>query len=42
MYKVIDNVCKKCDICAKNKSRSGRDIGLMSKLGPAIRPCYLA
>ena len=34
----INNYCKNCQICIKNKSRRMRPIGQMSKLGPAKVP----
>lgn len=34
----IKQICNKCDICIKNKSRRKSKFGLMSHLGSAIRP----
>lgn len=38
MDRIIGNFCKQCEICVKNKSKTRRQIGFMSKLGPAKRP----
>lgn len=38
MDKMIEQFCKKCEICIKNKTRNSRPIGKLSKLGPAVRP----
>ncbi|KAM3964845.1 uncharacterized protein ACR2FA_001242 [Aphomia sociella] len=34
----IKQICDECEICIKNKSRRKSKYGLMSHLGPAIRP----
>lgn len=34
----INNLCKNCEICIKNKSRGQVKYGLMSQLGPATKP----
>lgn len=34
----INNLCKKCEICIKNKTRGQVKYGLMSHLGPATKP----
>lgn len=34
----INQICDKCEICIKNKSRRKPKYGLMSQLGPAKRP----
>lgn len=36
--KLIQKFCDSCEYCVKNKSRSKRQIGLLSKLGPAAEP----
>jgi len=36
--KMVEDFCKKCEICIKNKTRSSRPLGKLSKLGPAVRP----
>lgn len=36
--KAILAYCKSCKICIENKTRRSRAIGLLSQLGPAIRP----
>ncbi len=38
MDKNISIVTKSCEICIKNKSRTGKKIGLLSYLGPATKP----
>ena len=38
LNKNIKEVCEKCSICIKNKSRTKFKIGLMSHLGPATYP----
>lgn len=38
MDQMIENFCKSCETCIQNKTRSGRPIGKLSKLGPATRP----
>ena len=38
MLSVIDQFCKQCEICIKNKTRRCRKQGLLSQLGPATRP----
>ena len=38
MDKMIELFCRKCEICIKNKSRTSRLIGMLSKLGPASKP----
>ena len=38
MDRIVDKFCKQCEICIKNKSRTRRPIGLMSRLGPARKP----
>ena len=38
MDRIVDKFCKHCEICIKNKSRTRRPIGFMSKLGPARKP----
>lgn len=38
MDKIIKEFCKTCTVCVQNKTRTGRAIGLMSKLGPAESP----
>lgn len=35
---LIQDFCKKCDICARFKTRRSRQIGLLSQLGPAKAP----
>ncbi|CAK1578777.1 unnamed protein product [Parnassius mnemosyne] len=34
----INNICKTCDICIKNKTRGQAKYGLVSHLGPATKP----
>ncbi|CAK1548797.1 unnamed protein product [Leptosia nina] len=34
----IKKICKDCETCIKNKSRSQNKIGLLSHLGPASKP----
>ena len=41
MDKTISEFCKSCAVCVQNKSRSGRAIGLLSKLGPAEYPFHI-
>ena len=36
--RIVDKFCKQCEICIRNKSRTRRPIGLMSRLGPARKP----
>ena len=36
--RLVDEYCGKCDVCIRNKSRRPRRLGLLSKLGPPIRP----
>lgn len=36
--KLIQHFCDNCENCLKNKTRSKRQIGLLSKLGPAAEP----
>lgn len=38
MYTKIRSYCQNCEICIKNKSRSGEKLGLMGHYGPASRP----
>ena len=38
MDRKIDEFCKKCNTCIKNKTRSRRPMGKLSKLGPATQP----
>lgn len=38
MYKQIRDYCRNCMICLKNKSRTRRTIGFLSRLGPAREP----
>ena len=38
MDKIINEYCKNCEICIRNKSRKIRPIGQLSKLGPAKIP----
>lgn len=38
MTQNIRKVCRKCEICIKNKSRGRDKIGLLSHLGPAKNP----
>ena len=38
MHRMIENFCRSCEVCIKNKTRTRRPIGRMSKLGPASRP----
>jgi len=38
----IEQICKNCEICIKNKSRGQDKIGLMSNLGPAKKPFEIA
>lgn len=38
MHKKIIEHCVNCEVCLKNKSRKGRNFGLMGQLGPATRP----
>ncbi|XP_033364547.1 uncharacterized protein LOC117242189 [Bombus vosnesenskii] len=38
MDQIVDKFCKQYEICIKNKSRTRRPIGFMSKLGPAKKP----
>lgn len=38
MIKNIQQICKNCQTCKKNKSRGQEKIGLMSHLGPATKP----
>lgn len=38
MDSILENFCKNCEICVKNKTRTSRPIGGLSKLGPASRP----
>ena len=38
MDRIVDKFCKQCEICIKNKSRTRRPIGFMSKIGPAKKP----
>lgn len=38
MDSMIHKFCKTCEICIKNKSRSSRAVGLLSKLGPPKYP----
>ena len=38
MDRVVEQFCKRCEICIKNKTRSGRPIGFLSKLGPPREP----
>ena len=35
---LIRRFCDGCEICVKNKSRTKRQLGLLSKLGPAAKP----
>ena len=36
--RLIQEFCERCETCIKNKSRTKRKIGLLSKLGPASKP----
>ena len=36
--KLVEVYCRKCEICKRNKSRKRKDCGLLSRLGPAVRP----
>lgn len=38
MDKLVEGFCKSCDTCIRNKTRTGRRYGKLSKLGPARRP----
>jgi transposase InsO family protein len=38
MYRIIEEICSKCEICVKNKSRQGSKFGFMGYLGPASEP----
>lgn len=38
MDSMIADFCKNCEICIENKTRTGRPIGKLSKLGPATEP----
>lgn len=38
LTKNIQDICKNCEVCIKNKTRLNRKYGLMSHLGPAERP----
>lgn len=38
LTKNINNLCKRCEICIKNKTRGQVKYGLMSHLGPASKP----
>lgn len=38
MDKIVEEFCKNCEICIKNKTRVGRQLGKLSKLGPATEP----
>ena len=38
MDRMVDEFCKNCEICIKNKTRSTYKVGKLSKLGPARRP----
>ena len=38
MDKFVENHYRSCEICIKNKSRTARPIGKLSKLGPATEP----
>lgn len=38
MDKLVKNYIDSCEICKKNKTRKGRQIGLLSHLGPATMP----
>ena len=36
--RLVEEYVRKCEICRRNKSRKPRDCGLLSRLGPAVRP----
>lgn len=38
MNSSVFDICSRCDICIKNKTRKGRDLGELGLLGPASRP----
>jgi hypothetical protein len=38
MDRIVEKFCKQCEICIKNKTRTRRPIGFMSKLGTARKP----
>lgn len=38
MYKEIRDFCASCEVCIKNKSRSGSKLGFLGHLGPASEP----
>lgn len=38
MYKIITDFTSACEICIKNKTRRGRNLGLLGHLGPATKP----
>lgn len=38
MDKIVEDYYNSCGICMKNKSRTARPIGTLSKLGPARNP----
>lgn len=38
IYKIIKSITSTCEICIKNKTRKGRNFGLLGHLGPAKAP----
>ena len=39
--KLIERFCRSCSTCARNKTRRPRTYGLLSRLGPAVRPLQI-